>query len=77
MARESKQASLDPAHITVSSLGMFNIEGFSAIINPPEAVVLAVGKTERRLVVRLDDSLALRDGVNMTLSVDHRVADGA
>jgi pyruvate dehydrogenase E2 component (dihydrolipoamide acetyltransferase) len=77
MARESKQASLDPAHFTVSSLGMFNTEGFSAIINPPESAVLAVGKTERRPVVRPDDSLALRDGVNMTLSVDHRVADGA
>jgi pyruvate dehydrogenase E2 component (dihydrolipoamide acetyltransferase) len=61
---------------TVSNLGMFGIDVFNAIINPPQAAILAVGRiTKRPLVV--DDALQVRPTMWLTLSVDHRAADGA
>jgi pyruvate dehydrogenase E2 component (dihydrolipoamide acetyltransferase) len=62
--------------LTISNLGMFGIDLFNAIINPPQAAILAVGKIAKRPVV-VDDSLAIRPTMWMSLSVDHRVADGA
>ena len=64
------------ATFSISNLGMMGIEEFSAIINPPEAAILAVGAVRKTPVV---DNDALRIGyrMKMTLSVDHRVADGA
>ncbi len=61
---------------TISNLGMFGIEEFHAIINPPESAILAVGAIVRRPVA-VGDLIGLRPVMKMTLSADHRVLDGA
>jgi pyruvate dehydrogenase E2 component (dihydrolipoamide acetyltransferase) len=61
---------------TISNLGMFGIDSFSAIINPPQAMILAVGKGEERPVARKGQIL-VRNMASCTLAVDHRVVDGA
>jgi pyruvate dehydrogenase E2 component (dihydrolipoamide acetyltransferase) len=62
---------------TISNLGMFGIQQFRAIINPPESAILAVGKTTRKPVVINDqDEVAVRPMMTLTLSADHRVLDG-
>ncbi len=61
---------------TVSNLGMYNVESFSAIINPPNAAILATGSVQRRPVVR-GDQVVVADIMKATISVDHRVTDGA
>lgn len=61
---------------TVSNLGMFDVEQFTAIINPPEAAILAVGGVEKRPVVR-DEQVVISDRMKVTLGIDHRVVDGA
>ena len=62
--------------MTVSNLGMFGVRQFGAIINPPQAAILAVGAGERRAVVR-DGALAVGARMTCTLSCDHRLVDGA
>ncbi len=61
---------------TISNLGMFGIKHFEAIINPPQGAILAVGAGEQRPVVK-DGALAVATVMSCTLSVDHRVIDGA
>jgi pyruvate dehydrogenase E2 component (dihydrolipoamide acetyltransferase) len=61
---------------TISNLGMYGVEHFTAIINPPESAILAVGATTREPAV-VGDSLEPRYRLRYTLSVDHRVIDGA
>jgi len=61
---------------TISNLGMFGIKDFAAIINPPQAMILAVGAGEERPVVRKGQAV-VRNMMNCTLAVDHRVVDGA
>ncbi|MEE3044480.1 MAG: pyruvate dehydrogenase complex dihydrolipoamide acetyltransferase [Pseudomonadota bacterium] len=61
---------------SVSNLGMFGIKEFSAIINPPQGCILAVGAGEQRPVVK-DGALAIATVMSCTLSVDHRAVDGA
>jgi pyruvate dehydrogenase E2 component (dihydrolipoamide acetyltransferase) len=61
---------------TISNLGMFGVEAFVAVLNPPQAAILAVGATEDRAVV-VDGELAVRPTMTMTLTVDHRAVDGA
>jgi pyruvate dehydrogenase E2 component (dihydrolipoamide acetyltransferase) len=61
---------------TVSNLGMFGVKDFAAIINPPQGCILAVGAGEQRPVVK-DGALAVATVMSCTLSVDHRVVDGA
>ncbi len=61
---------------SISNLGMFGTKQFTAIINPPQAAILAVGAGEKRPVVR-EGALAVATVMTCTLSVDHRVADGA
>jgi pyruvate dehydrogenase E2 component (dihydrolipoamide acetyltransferase) len=61
---------------TISNLGMYGIDHFTAIINPPEAAILAVGAATEEPVLR-DGQLASRTTMKLTLSVDHRVLDGA
>jgi pyruvate dehydrogenase E2 component (dihydrolipoamide acetyltransferase) len=61
---------------SISNLGMFGTRQFTAIINPPQAAILAVGAGEKRPVVK-DDALAIATVMTCTLTVDHRVADGA
>ena len=64
------------AAITVSNLGTFGVDRFTAIVNPPEASILAVGRVADR-VIAVNGAPALRPVVSLTLTVDHRVADGA
>jgi pyruvate dehydrogenase E2 component (dihydrolipoamide acetyltransferase) len=61
---------------TISNLGMYGIDRFDAVINPPQASILAVGRAEKRAVVK-DDALKIATMMSVTLSVDHRVIDGA
>lgn len=61
---------------TISNLGMFGIDHFTAVINPPEAAILAVGAATAEPVV-VDDEIVVRRRMKLTLSVDHRVLDGA
>ncbi|MCC7372416.1 MAG: 2-oxo acid dehydrogenase subunit E2 [Chloroflexi bacterium] len=88
IARESKAlidkaraGKLTPADysggtFTISNLGMFGIEHFTAVINSPEAAILAVGMVTKEPVV-IDGDVQIRDRMRVTLSVDHRVLDGA
>ncbi|WP_433188510.1 dihydrolipoamide acetyltransferase family protein [Actinoallomurus sp. CA-150999] len=62
---------------TVSNLGMFGVDAFTAVINPPEAGILAVGATRKDVVVGDDGEFTARDRLTLTLSVDHRACDGA
>jgi len=64
------------ATFTISNLGMFGIDTFIAIINPPQAGILAIGAV-RRVPVYVGDDLVPRERVALTLSADHRVTDGA
>jgi pyruvate dehydrogenase E2 component (dihydrolipoamide acetyltransferase) len=61
---------------SVSNLGMFGIREFAAVINPPQGAILAVGAGEQRPIVK-DNALAIATMMSCTLSVDHRVVDGA
>ncbi|MGQ9502346.1 MAG: 2-oxo acid dehydrogenase subunit E2 [Anaerolineae bacterium] len=61
---------------TISNLGMYGVERFNAIINPPQAAILAVGRILKTPVGMPDDTIALRPMMNLTLTVDHRVLDG-
>jgi pyruvate dehydrogenase E2 component (dihydrolipoamide acetyltransferase) len=81
LARRAKEGKLKPEEFqgggfSISNLGMFGIKEFSAVINPPQACILAVGAGERRPVVK-DGALAIATVMTVTLSVDHRVVDGA
>jgi len=60
----------------ISNLGMYGIAQFDAVINPPQASILAVGKAEKRPIVK-KDKLKIATMMSVTLSVDHRVIDGA
>ncbi len=77
-ARDSKLApeEFQGGTFTISNLGMYGIKTFSAIINPPQACILAVGAGEQRPVVR-DGELAIATVMDCTLAVDHRAVDGA
>jgi len=65
------------ATFTISNLGPFNVKDFSAIISPPEAGILAVSSALRVPVVLDDGSIGVGTRMNMTLSIDHRVSNGA
>lgn len=67
---------MEGATFTISNLGMFGVDNFTAIINPPNSAILAVGATLEKPVVR-DGQLAVGLEMNATLSNDHRVIDGA
>lgn len=75
-ARKGKIEGLGQGVFTITNLGMFGVESFSAIINPPEAAILAVGAIREGVIV---ENGAMRAGrlMSMTLSADHRVIDGA
>jgi len=76
LAQAGKQPNLEKGSFTVSNMGMLNVENFVAIINPPESAILAIGSTEKRVVVSDKNDLSIRNVMTMTLSVDHRVIDG-
>jgi pyruvate dehydrogenase E2 component (dihydrolipoamide acetyltransferase) len=71
-----KQEDLEGGTFTISNLGMYGVERFVAVLNPPQAAILAVGAIEERAVVR-DGELVARPVMEMTLSCDHRSVDGA
>jgi pyruvate dehydrogenase E2 component (dihydrolipoamide acetyltransferase) len=77
-ARESslQRADLDGGTFTISNLGMFGVEQFSAVLNPPQAAILAVGATVERPVAR-EGEVVVRPMLTVTLTVDHRAVDGA
>lgn len=81
LAERARKRALKPEEytggsITVSNLGMYGIDQFVAVINPPQASILAVGAVSEKAVVR-DGQLAVRKMMTATLSCDHRVIDGA
>lgn len=61
---------------TISNLGMFDVDDFTPIINPPESAILGIGKIEKQPVV-LEDQVVIRPMVTLSLSYDHRIIDGA
>ncbi len=71
-----KQEELSGATFTISNLGAFGIRDFTAIINPPEVGILAIGAAEKRPVV-VNDQIVPRTMMSVTLSADHRAVDGA
>jgi pyruvate dehydrogenase E2 component (dihydrolipoamide acetyltransferase) len=81
VAERARAGKLRPADIadatfTISNLGMYQVDAFSAIITPPQAAILAVGAIGDR-VVAIDGKPVVRPMMTLTLSADHRVADGA
>jgi pyruvate dehydrogenase E2 component (dihydrolipoamide acetyltransferase) len=64
------------ASFSISNLGMFGIDEFTAVINPPEGAILAVGAMSPKPVVR-DNEITVRQMMRVTMSCDHRVIDGA
>lgn len=83
LAAKAREGKLDPAAsadgtFTISNLGMFGVSQFSAIVNPPQACILAVGSAEKK-VVPSENGSGFEEGtfVTVTLSCDHRVIDGA
>jgi pyruvate dehydrogenase E2 component (dihydrolipoamide acetyltransferase) len=77
-ARSGKlqQGDLDGGTFTISNLGMFGVERFIAVLNPPQAAILAVGSTEQKPVV-VDGQVVVRSRMELTLTCDHRAIDGA
>ena len=77
-AREGRvrPADIEGSTFTVSNLGMFQLDQFTAIINPPEAAILAVGSVRQEPVV-VDGQITIGQRMRVTLSADHRVTDGA
>jgi len=61
----------------VSNLGTFDVDHFIAIVNPPEAGILAIGSAKKVPVVKEDGTLGVGNRMKVTISVDHRVSDGA
>jgi len=81
LAAKARDKKIQPAEMqgntfTISNLGMFGIEEFTAIINPPDACILAVGAIVQKPVVK-DGALAVGNMMKVTLSCDHRIVDGA
>jgi pyruvate dehydrogenase E2 component (dihydrolipoamide acetyltransferase) len=81
LAERARAAKLRPADLsdgtfTISNLGMFGVDAFSAIITPPQAAILAIGRIADK-VVAVDGQPAVRPMMTLTLSSDHRVMDGA
>jgi pyruvate dehydrogenase E2 component (dihydrolipoamide acetyltransferase) len=74
--RKLRPEEMSGGTFTISNLGMFGIEQFTAVINPPEAAILAVGAATQELRPR-DGGPVVRSLVRVTLSCDHRVVDGA
>ena len=71
-----RQEDLEGGTFTISNLGMFGLDQFAAVLNPPQAAILAVGASQERPVVR-DGEIVARPTMTMTLTCDHRAVDGA
>lgn len=82
LAKRARDRKLAPheyqgGSFAISNLGMFGIDNFDAIVNPPHAGILAVGAGVKKPVVKADGSVGVATMMSMTMSVDHRVIDGA
>jgi pyruvate dehydrogenase E2 component (dihydrolipoamide acetyltransferase) len=82
LAGRAKEGKLKPEEyttgtFTVSNLGMFGVDRFSAIVNPPQAAILAVGNIVSKAVVSEDGRIVPGQRMSLTLSADHRVVDGS
>lgn len=82
LAEKAKNRKLKPdeyqgSTFTISNLGAWGIEEFTAIINPPNAAILAIGAAEPRAVVDANRQVVVRDRMKVTMSCDHRIVDGA
>ncbi|HUZ35718.1 MAG TPA: 2-oxo acid dehydrogenase subunit E2, partial [Streptosporangiaceae bacterium] len=75
-ARTLTPDELSGGTFTISNLGMYGIRQFTAVINPPQAAILAVGAAARQPIVR-GDQITVGTTMTLTLSIDHRAADGA
>jgi pyruvate dehydrogenase E2 component (dihydrolipoamide acetyltransferase) len=75
-AGKLQQADLEGGTFTISNLGMYGIERFIAVLNPPQAAILAVGSTEQKPVV-VEGEVVVRPRMELTLTCDHRAVDGA
>jgi pyruvate dehydrogenase E2 component (dihydrolipoamide acetyltransferase) len=71
-----QQADLEGGTFTISNLGMFGVEQFVAVLNPPQVAILAVGAVEEKPVIR-DGEITARPLMSLTLTCDHRAVDGA
>ncbi len=81
LAKKAKEGTLEPAQyqggtFTISNLGMTLVDEFTAIINPPQSCILAVGRTVNQPVADEEGRLAVAPVMKMTLSCDHRIVDG-
>ena len=81
LAKRAKEGKLKPEEFqgggfSISNLGMYGIKDFQAVINPPQACIMAVGAGEKRAVVK-DEEIKIATLMTVTLSTDHRVVDGA
>lgn len=82
LAKKARERKLKPEEFTgstfsVSNLGMMQIDQFTAIINPPEAAILAIGAIEDKVVVGPDGGFEVRKKLRVTMSCDHRIIDGS
>jgi pyruvate dehydrogenase E2 component (dihydrolipoamide acetyltransferase) len=82
LADKAKNRRLKPdeyqsSTFTISNLGAWGIEEFTAIINPPNAAILAIGTAEARPVADANRQIVVRDRMKVTMSCDHRIIDGA
>ena len=77
-AREGKlqREDLEEGTFTISNLGMYRVESFTAVLNPPQAAILAVGATDDR-AVPVEGEIAVRPMLTLTATFDHRAVDGA
>ena len=75
-AGKLKQNEIEGGSFSVTNLGMYGTDEFSAILNPPQSAILAVGAAKQKPVV-IDGEIQIRSVINFTLSVDHRAVDGA
>ncbi len=77
-ARENKlqRSDLEDGTFTISNLGMYRVERFTAVLNPPQAAIVAVGATEERAVA-VDGEVVVRPMLTLTATFDHRAVDGA
>lgn len=81
LAKRARENSLKPEEFqgggfSISNLGMYGIKNFNAIVNPPQGCILAVGASDKRAVI-VDDKIVVRTMMDVSLSCDHRVVDGA
>jgi pyruvate dehydrogenase E2 component (dihydrolipoamide acetyltransferase) len=82
LAEKARSGRLQPHEyqggtFTISNLGMYGISNFSAVINPPQSCILAIGGTDKRVIVGEDGSYKTASMMSVTMSCDHRVVDGA